>query len=387
MRQSCRPIGTNRNEHIGGSPDHVNHQIFKPCFQKKNSIRNILIIKPSSLGDIVHSLPVAKAVRQIFPDASIVWLVKDEWSEILKGNPYIDEIISFPFSFKKIARLIGILRKKRFDLVVDIQCLFRSGLIGYLAGVPIRIGFENGRELSHIFYNIKVKVPDMDIHAVDRYMLVPAELEKVIGKSSGYNTDSKDFTMITSIEDEEYIEKFFNDNNIGNNSIIAAISPSARWHTKMWLTERFAEVADILNKKGVITILVGSRSDRPLIDKITSLMSTNPVIAAGKTNLKQLISLLKRTDIMITNDSGPMHIAAAIGTPIVAIFGPTDPVRTGPYGNSHVVIRRNDIDCLPCLKRKCYNNILCMNLITVDEVTEEAIKMLKHSKPNLKGGL
>ncbi|HLF86622.1 MAG TPA: glycosyltransferase family 9 protein [Nitrospiria bacterium] len=366
----------------------------------KKRHKKILIIKPSSLGDIIHSLPTLKAVRQLFPKAFISWLVKEEWAGILEGNPYLDEILSFPFTLKGMPRIIGSVRKRRFDLVLDLQGLLRSSVISLLSGASIRIGYDSAREGAKIFYTERVRVPSLDIHAVDRYLLS-------VG-IEGFTPTQPDFCIRVDQADTGYVREMLAINSSVNSPLIA-INQQARWKTKVWHQERFDLLADLLaDKLGARIVLVGSDKKENAAEKAKWVSTQrakssvgrgrlhpalpvegdgrSPAIEAtraplidmrGKTNLKQLAALLKEVDLLVTNDSGPMHIAAALGTPVVAIFGPTDPKRTGPYGEIHRVIR-GSAKCSPCFKKKCgMPSHLCMDAISVDMVLEEVSSILK----------
>lgn len=334
--------------------------------------RNILIIKPSSLGDIIHALPVLPLLRKGHPEARLSWLVKEEWAEVLKGNPYLDEVISAPFSVQGFLTLIPSLRKRRFDLVIDLQGLFRTGCVSYLTGAPTRIGFENAREGSPLFYTMRVPVPDEDIHAVDRYLLVTQAI--------GLEGTAEAFPLGPLLGDgESFVRGFFTQHHIADGTTVIAVHPSARWPTKRWPAERFAALVDVLNRRErTVVVFIGSSDDCGVVNKITSCMTTTPLSSAGQTSLSQVAALLKKADLLLTNDSGPMHIAAAVGTPVVALFGPTDPRRTGPYGKGHTVLKK-DLFCSPCFSRRCANpdQLACMTSIGMEEVLDAIDERLR----------
>ncbi len=335
-------------------------------------IRKILLVKLSSIGDVVHSLPVLKALRSRYPKAHITWVVKPFCSEIIEGNPYLDEVLIFErqkwSSFKNASsgirdfrQLIRDVRAKEFDMVVDLQGLFYTGLITFLSGAPIRVGFANAREGSHLFYNHKVKVPTMNLHAVDRYMLVVEAL--------GIEAREKDFSIVTGAQDQRFVEDLLGKIQRRQPRVpIVAINPSARWVTKQWNQEKFAELGDVLYRQwGASIVLIGSHKDVALVEKIRLATCCEPIVMTGKTNLKQLVALLSRVDLLITNDTGPMHIASSVRTPTVALFGPTDPRRTGPYGDGHVVVNKR-ILCSPCFRKRCSDGMLCMAVLTINDV-------------------
>ena len=304
----------------------------------------ILIIKPSALGDVVHALPTINRIRQRFPDAHIAWLVNDALASLLKHSPIINEVIPFPrHQYAELPALVHRLRQYRFDIVIDLQGLLRSGLMSRLTRAPRRIGLSDAREGARFFYNEIVDVPRA--HAVDRYLLAARHL--------GCEAGSIEFPLGVSAQ-------------IKSEGLIA-VNPSARWETKLWGNDKFAELVRRLPRERVV--LTGSSGERDTIERIAQ-GSRN---LAGQTDLFQLAELYRRCAVVITNDSGPMHIAAAVGTPVVGIFGPTDPALTGPYGKQHVVLRAG-IPCSPCFKGHCVNPVLmeCMKLITVEQVLAAA---------------
>ncbi len=342
------------------------------------SYKNILIIKPSSLGDIVHSLPVLKDLRSGFPRANIAWLIKRQYAGILEGNPYLNEIIHWEWNgarwFAGLPGLIKKLKNSHFDLVIDLQGLFRSGLVSFLSGANERLGFKNARELSPIFYTKRVSVLRKEIHAVDRYRLITDYL--------GIKQGPPDFTIAIDEQEKECVERLLFESGVKSEDILVMVNPSGRWQSKKWNPEGFARICDILNTEySVKTIIIGSQEDIGLACEIKELMKTTPVILAGRTTIKGLVALLSKAYLLVTNDSGPMHIAAALNVPVVAIFGPTDPGRTGPYGKGHIVVRK-EIPCSPCFKRDC-KNLVCMEEVSVEEVKDKIGKTKWLEKQNV----
>jgi heptosyltransferase-1 len=303
----------------------------------------ILIIKPSSLGDVVHALPTVNLIRKKFPDAHIAWLINAELTSLLKNCPLINERIEFHRrSYAKSAALLRRLRRDQFDVVVDLQGLFRSGVMAWATRAPRRIGLSDAREGARSFYSETVNVPHT--HAVDRYLHAAKHL--------GCDTAPIEFPLGIAPQTRDRL---------------IAINPSARWPTKLWGDDKFTELIRRMPHSRIV--LTGSASEHARIERM-ALGCRN---LAGGTDLFELAELYARCCVVITNDSGPMHVAAAVGTPVVAIFGPTDPALTGPYGKQHVVLR-SGIECSPCMKEKCTHTPLmeCMSLVTVDEVLKAA---------------
>ncbi len=299
----------------------------------------ILIVKPSSLGDVVHALPTVNRIRRHWPDAHIAWLINDNLVSLLTNCPLINEVIPFPRrDYCALPSLFRRLRAGRFDIVVDLQGLLRSGLFTVATGAPRRIGLSDAREGSRMFYNEVIPIPR--IHAVDRYLRAAEHL--------GCPDIPVEFPLgVGGIPREGWI----------------AINPSARWDTKLWGDERYAQLIRRLPSDRVV--LTDSAAERGRIECIAQGCRN----LAGKTSLPELVDLYARCAVVVTNDSGPMHIAAGVGTPVVAIFGPTDPALTGPYGEQHVILRAG-VDCSPCLKGRCFHQppMECMTKVTVEQV-------------------
>ncbi|MBI5406108.1 MAG: D-glycero-beta-D-manno-heptose 1,7-bisphosphate 7-phosphatase [Nitrospirae bacterium] len=354
--------------------------------------KRILIVKPSSLGDIIHSLPVLWELRRLYPEAYIGWVVKEVWKDIIADNPLLDEIIVLKKGVRGFFSAIRHIHDSGYDTVIDLQGLFRSGAISLLSGASERIGFSNARELACLLYNHKVTVPPGTIHAVDRYLLA---IEKLLSSQDPLNPPESprtpllkrgvNFPLYVDIEDAKWVKDFLRANNLSNAGPIIAVNPFARWEKKRWPISSYAALINQLIqelKAGII--ILGGKEDIPLAEEISSLVAGRPAVAAGKTSLKTLTALLERVDLLVTNDSGPMHIAAALGTPVIALFGPTNPGLTGPYGKGHIVIRQ-EMECSPCLRRPClHGRPLCMEAITIEEVMEAVKAKLESSDGVLK---
>jgi heptosyltransferase-1 len=330
--------------------------------------KKILIVKPSSLGDVVHSLPLLNAVRTCFPKAEIHWVIARGLEGLLDGNPMVDRLIVINKDvWKKISRaadtvrevkgLFREIRKERYDLVIDLQGLLRSGLITMASGAPVRIGFAEAREGSRFFYTSRVK-GGRDLHAVDRYLKIAAAV--------GCEADRAVFPFPPLNDRDSWVRAFKRDLDE-----YIVIVPGARWETKVWPAEKFGKVASMFPLRSVI---VGSSSDTGIAEKVVASSRGRAVSVAGKTTLTELIEIMKGARLAISNDSGPMHIAAAFGVPVVAIFGPTSPERTGPYGSSHAIIR-SGAACAPCFRKKC-TGMKCMKDVTPEEVVKRVKELL-----------
>jgi len=336
----------------------------------------ILIIKPSSLGDIIHALPFLKAVKDRFPDASVDWAVSKNLQGILKDNPLINELIVFDKdswksikNITKTSRDISLLRKtlksRNYDIVVDLQGLLRSGLMSLSTPSPLRVGFADAREGSRFMYNRKVSVKGIT-HAVDKNLEV--------AKAIGAEVKRAEFPLSIDDKSQRKIKKLLSD---VKDYIL--ILPSARWSSKRWPAENFAA---LISKLSVPCVIAGSRADKEIclkiIKSIKSIRGKNKqplktINLCGETNLKELVALIHGARAVVSNDSGPMHIAAALKRPLIAVFGPTDPSKTGPYHwekNKELNVVRIGVSCSPCFKKRCKEPI-CMTEISAEMIFDK----------------
>ncbi|MCL5238454.1 MAG: lipopolysaccharide heptosyltransferase II [Nitrospirae bacterium] len=332
--------------------------------------KKILVIKPGSLGDIVHSLPFLHVMKDTFPRAEIHWIVSRGLEGLLQNNPMVKKLWIInkdqwknPGKIKEtvseVKTLFRELKRETYDIAVDLQGLLRSGLLANASHAPVRVGFKEAREGSRLFYTHRIR-GGRDVHAVDRYLKVASSL--------GCEIDEIKFPM-PLIKESEKVKNV--KNNMGKYAVIVS---GARWKTKRWLPERFGKLAYMLNIKSIV---VGSTADAKISKEIEAMSGGKAVSMAGLTDLGELISLIRGATYVVTNDSGPMHIAAAFNIPTVAIFGPTSPVRTGPYGRNNIIVK-GGTSCAPCYKREC-RHIRCMKEVSVEQVYE-AVKTVTGNK-------
>mgnify|MGYP001143037758 CR=1 FL=1 len=318
-------------------------------------IEKLLIIKPSSLGDIVHSLAFLNAVKEWSPMIKIHWVIAKGYEDLLIDHPLIEKVIvidkdkwrnikNLPQTLKDFSHLRKQLKTDNYPIAVDLQGLLRSGIIIALCGAKIKCGFKEGREFSRLFYNKIISAP-MHLHAVLRYL----EIAKMLG------------CPVTSIKfplppekEPEWLKKYSN---------YVTIIPSSKWMSKNWPISYFIELIKMLPYNFIV---VGSKEDKDIGEKIEECTNGKAKSVAGKTTLKELIAVFKKSLFVITPDTGTMHLAVACGKKVVAIFGPTSPERTGPFGNEHLVIKSNE-NCSPCFKKSC-TDLRCMRNLTPEKI-------------------
>lgn len=330
------------------------------------SYRNILIVKLSAIGDVIHALPVAHALKQCYPEARITWVVEKPAYDLLTNNPDIDEIIIFDKpKFKSIGGLLrhgpGFakeLKQHKFDLSIDLQGLFKSGMISWLSGARERLVYCNAREGSD-FLGKKVCGSFADGHVVNRYLDVARSLGcQVDAPVFPIKITEKEAGLALAIAKHSGLD-------VQNSYVILAIG--ANWPNKCWPVSRFAELADRLYEDGVIPVVIGGAKEITSFAEMQAMMRIPPVNLIGKTTLKQLAYLIRRSKAFVGGDTGPMHLAAATGAPVVALYGPTDTNRNGPFGSGHKSIMI-DRDCAGCWQRQCPKSMDCLAQISVVEV-------------------
>lgn len=344
-------------------------------------VKDILIIKPSSLGDILHVFPALELLHQKYPGARFDYIVNPAFAELLDYAPCkIERRIFFDrkrlggvFTFlPEFWRLIQKIRRKKYDLVIDFQGLFRSSILGFFARGDRKIGFEAPREkISKLFYTDTFNVPAG--HALERNVALVNALLEEHNQVPQYILPPNPKVM-----DHLVVKLKF------DTSCMVAVIPGARWRSKRFSTTLFADVMRhiTLANPQVHFVFVGVRSDQVYTKRILKkLAGGSPVTdLTGKTSLGEMIELLRSSRAVISNDSGPLHAAAALGIKIFSFFGPTDPAKTGPYGNDTTVYQAN-LDCIKCLRRKCktQGKLKC-HLLDAAVIAQEIVGYLSHKK-------
>lgn len=338
----------------------------------KNHYSKILIIKPSAIGDITTALPSLRSLRLAYPDARISWLVRKEFAPILENHPFIDELIIFDRkqlsrwwcdreAFGAFRRFAGSLKRGNFDLVLDFQGLFRSGFFSWLTGCPCRVGMSKSREGAGVFYTKKVHPPSNSRHVIDYY-------QKMVGEV-GCSDISVDFVLPPQPVAMQQCKKLLKDNGIDADNFRIFVA-SASEPQKCWQSEKFAALADMITANyGGQIVLVGTKADKPAAKEIAEKSNANIADLTGKTTLPQLIAIMHLAKLIISNDTGPGHIAIAAKRPAVIIFGYTNPIRLYPY-NRLDAMAVNDFEGRG-KKLRSRKPIHSIKQITVEQVFEK----------------
>ncbi len=338
---------------------------------------NILIIKPSSLGDVVHALPVLAKLRGALPGATISWLVGVQAAPLVESNPMLDEVFYFRRhgggalgTIRANLRLARRLAGKGFDCVVDLQGLLRSALFAWATKAPLRVGLADAREGARLFYTDTAEVSG-GMHAVDRYLQV--------GRVLGFDTEKPQFVLEVPDAAKKSAARVFASGTTALERPYIAFSPGARWPSKCWPAERFLEAARLfLDRFGGTVFLVGTVNEAGTASEtIERGLGESVVNLVGRTSLAELVAFMGSVDLLVTPDTGVMHIADALGTKLVAVFGPTDPALTGPYFQREHVMRAPDA-CgqAPCFARTC-SHMSCMRAVSAEDVSDRGAAILE----------
>lgn len=335
--------------------------------------RRVCLIKPSALGDVIHALPVLSSLRDRWPSARFSWVINRGLVGLIEGHPALDEVIPFdrsragigPRGLAVSSRFFLGLRQRRFDLAIDLQGLLRSGLMTFATGAPIRVGRADSREGATAFYTHRIG--SGSVHAVDRLC--------DLASSFGANVSSPKFELVINEDDRRWARSVLE----GVPRPILVLNPGARWLTKRWPPAQFAEIARrAVARFGAGIVVVGSEEDQPLASAIVSELSPIGVPVrnlAGQTSLMGLAAVASESDLFLSNDTGPLHLAVASGARVIAVFTCTDPEKTGPYGPGAMVVRTG-VWCAASCVRTC-PRMECMTELSADRVWPFAFQVLR----------
>jgi len=372
---------------------------------RSTSFERILLIKPSAVGDVVHTIPVLAKLRARYPAARIDWLLTPPIAEWIQHHPALSGVVAFArgdygrlwhswSAAADLGHLLRTLRRNRYDLVIDLHGQFRSAVLSLVTGAATRIGFDRpratarqtsrqlppaayrhgwtgAREGAWVAYTHRIPIHNLDVHAVDRYLWIAPLLDLPAGPP--------DFRMAVPAAADERITDLLRRHGLLARPL-AVLAPGTIWETKHWHVEGFAQVAHHLDATGRAVVLAGSAKERA---RCRSIAAACPGAwdLSGQTTLSDLAALIQRAEVCLTNDSGSMHMAVALGRPVVSVFGPTDPLWIGPYGRPRAVVHAG-VPCAPCYLRalrRCPYDHRCMKEVTAPMVIERLEQVLSGS--------
>jgi lipopolysaccharide heptosyltransferase I len=339
----------------------------------------ILILKPSSLGDVVQALPVLRLIKKHLPQSEVYWWLDASLVPLLEGDPDLTGIIPFdrkrmasPPYWREVWQTLRQARAESFDWVIDLQGLARSGLAAWLANGDLTIGVDDPREGARGFYDVAVARASYFTHAVDWYLSVLPVLGVPVHQDFVWLPPRPSVGKLVRARWPEGASRW------------VIIQPGARWPNKQWPAEYYAEVvrALALRHEELHFAILGDGSESDLGKAVASHQLKRCVDLTGKISLPEMVEWIRASELMVTNDTGPMHVAAALGKPVVAIFGPTEPRRTGPYGQFDQVTQLQ-LPCVPCLKASCsYEKPLeCLRAIPPAAIIQKMEQRLRSATP------
>ncbi|QER41785.1 glycosyltransferase family 9 protein [Thermodesulfobacterium sp. TA1] len=324
----------------------------------------ILLIKLSALGDVIQTLPSLTLIKENYPQSIVDWVVDERNAEVLTGHPYLRKVVIFSKEiFKNPAKFVSFirrLREQKYDLAIDYQGLFKSGMVIGLAKAKLKVGFENHRELSPLFYNVRLTAYDPEIHAVRRYLNLTFQAVRLLDPDFSSDIETIPEVVWPSLSPpQNLIEKPY-----------IVFIPSARWETKWWIFDYWERLIELTlsTYPGLRIYITGGPKEETLKNWAKMIENKGEAVKSlvGTLSLKELVRLIKESQLVVTVDTGPMHLASALKIPTVALFGPTSPLRTGPWGGRFKVLK-SPLDCSPCFKKKC-RHWDCMKAILPEQV-------------------
>jgi len=346
-------------------------------YKKVKIMKRVLVVNVNWVGDVVFSTPIFKAIKSYWPDAFIACLAVPRVQEVLESCPYLDEIIVYDERGSHRGlwgkfKLILNLRQHHFDIAFLLHRSWTRAFLVYCAAIKERVGYDTknrGKLLTH-----KVPLPEVLLHRSDIYLNVIEHF--------GFTVKDRTCELKVDLKAQEQIQELLSKHNISQNDVIIIVNVGGNWDLKKWPLEYFTEfLSRLTHECSVKVIIPGALKDVKVAQEVSRKSGIQPVILAGQTNLKQLIALMKRASLVISADSGPMHIASSVGTGGIALFGPTRPELTGPRGPGQFRILQKDVGCnrKACYFLECPDN-KCMQAITVDDVLKEVRLLLSMNK-------
>lgn len=338
------------------------------------SAQTVLIVKPSSIGDVVMATPMAEALKRSCPTARLTWLVDDRCKDVILGNPYVDEVLVWKRAggldgLRSTAGLVRAMRSRDLDVAIDAQGLARSALMAYLSGAKRRVGFAGGREGSSLLYNVRV-----DCGPPPHDMKSNLKLLEALGVAPDAISSNMLFPLTE--DDLRGARELLVSAGAQQTCSIAALAPATTRPNKHWVESRWSELADALHSRfGLTPVFLGSGSSAEMVERIRSQSHVPTVSLVGATTLKLAGAVIRTARLAVAVDTGLMHISVALGVPTVAIFGATSAWLNHAERPSFAVVRK-DFPCAPCRKKVTCENVDCMLAVSVDDVAEAAARLL-----------
>lgn len=343
-------------------------------------IKRIVVRAPNWVGDAVMSVAAFREVRGLFPNAHITVVSKPGTADIFRDADFVDAVLVYERrGLSSFWQQVGEWKQRRFELALLFQNAFEAALVSFLARVPRRIGYDTERRGLLLTHPVAVPSWKNERHEIFYYLNLVAQLERaVFGRQS--EEREPQFQITVSAERKDEARKLLADAHVDADKRLVLLCPgSVNSRAKRWPAERYAALADLLAESEATVVLIGSPGEIDVSNQVASLAKRPPILLTGKTSVAGVTALISIADVLITNDTGPAHIGAAVGTPTLVIFGPTNPLTTRPYGSDGEIIRRPP-DCAPCMLRDCPIDHRCMTAITPEEVLQRTAQLIRRQE-------
>ncbi|HXG53414.1 MAG TPA: glycosyltransferase family 9 protein [candidate division Zixibacteria bacterium] len=339
--------------------------------------RRILIVLHGSIGDVARALPLANTLRRAYPEATLAWSVEPPSAPLVARHPAVDEVIVFdrPRWWRALPAFARRIRNGRFDLVLDLQRHFKSGLVSLLSGAPVRLGFHrlDAKEGNWIFNNHFIPAFGDGLPKLEHYMKFADYL--------GLERGPLEWRLEIDAAEAAAVRRLLE----GVSARFAVLFAGARWESKRWFADQIAECARMLQQRyDLDVVLLGGKDEAAIAAEAVRRHGERIADLVGRTSLREALGVIARAQVAVGPDTGLAHLAAAVGTPVISLWGATSPLRTGPHGFGHLALQGR-APCAPCYRRRCPIGRICMRSIAVEEIADK-VQLALAEGPDAKRG-
>ena len=344
---------------------------------QRDQIKSVVVRVPNWVGDAVMLVPALRELRRVLPTANITLVSRPGTADIFLDADFIDEVLTYDrLGLSSAWNQVREWQRRKFDLAVLFQNAFEAAAIAFLARAPIRIGYDTEKRRALLSHSLPLPVWKNERHESFYYLNIVAELERLMCGTSSVESIAPDFTLAVSEDRKRKARRFVHEEGERFGAPLVLLCPgSINSRAKRWPTDRYAALADRFIESGANVALIGSPAELDVSRQVCERAVHQPMLLTGKTTVADATAIISIADVLITNDTGPAHIGAALNTPTVVIFGPTNPLTTYPFSPNAAIIRHPP-ECAPCMLRDCPIDHRCMTAITVDEVFERACAIM-----------
>ena len=339
--------------------------------------KRVVVRAPNWLGDAVMCVAALRELRRLLPNAHVTIVARPGTADIFGEADFVDELLIYDRrGLRSVWQQVRDWKRRRFDLALLFQNAFEAAAIAFMARVPMRFGYRTERRGFLLTHSIPLPSWKDERHEIFYYSNIVAELERVLFSNAPVESDPQFEISISEERKQQARARLTGELQAAEKPLALLCPGSINSRAKRWPAERYAELADELIESGTNVALIGSPGELDVSQRVLALCKHSALLLTGKTSVAELAALISIADVLITNDTGPAHIGAAVGTPTLVIFGPTNPLTTKPFGAAGAIIRHPP-DCAPCMLRDCPIDHRCMTAITPQEVFEQARRMMR----------